>query len=68
MYADDISICIAANSIPELELTLNTVTVLANLHKWLNVNKLSLEVTKTELMLIGSETSHYNWSFTYCTN
>ena len=38
MYADDISIGIVANSLPELELALNTE--LANLHKWLNVNRL----------------------------
>ena len=29
-------------------------TELANLHEWLNVNKLSLNIAKTELMLIGS--------------
>ena len=53
MYADDTSISIAANNLPELELTLNTK--LANLHEWLNVNKLSLNIAKTELiMLIGS--------------
>ena len=52
MYADDISITIAASSLPELELALNTE--LANLHEWLNVNKLSLNIAKTELMLIGS--------------
>ena len=52
MYADDTSISIAASSLPELELALNTE--LANLHEWLNVNKLSLNIAKTELMLIGS--------------
>ena len=52
MYADDTSISIATGSLPELELALNTE--LANLHEWLNVNKLSLNVAKTELMLIGS--------------
>ena len=52
MYADDASISIAASSLPELELALNTE--LANLHEWLNVNKLSLNIAKTELMLIGS--------------
>ena len=31
MYADDISVSIAANSLPELELALNII--LANLHK-----------------------------------
>ena len=52
MYADDTSISIAASSLPELELALNTE--LANLHEWLNVNKLGLNIAKTELMLIGS--------------
>ena len=52
MYADDTSISIAASSLPELESALNTE--LAYLHEWLNVNKLSLNIAKTELMLIGS--------------
>ena len=53
MYADDTSISMAASSLPELELALNTE--LANPHELgLNVNKLSLNIAKTELMLIGS--------------
>ena len=52
MYADDTSISIAASSLPELESALNTE--LGYLHEWLNVNKLSLNIAKTELMLIGS--------------
>ena len=52
MYDDDTSVSIAASSLPELESVLNTE--LANLHEWLNVNKLSLNIVKTELMLIGS--------------
>ena len=52
MYADDTSISIAASSLPELESVLNTE--LANLHEWLDVNKLSLNIAKTELLLIGS--------------
>ena len=52
MYADDTSISIAASSLPDLESVLNTK--LANLHEWLNVNKLSLNIAKTELMLISS--------------
>ena len=39
-------------SLPELELALNAE--LANLHEWLNVNKLSLNIAKSEFMLIGS--------------
>ena len=52
MYTDDTSISIAASSLPELESALNAE--LAYLHEWLNVNKLSLNIAKTELMLIGS--------------
>lgn len=52
MYADDTSISFAASSLPELECTINGE--LANFHKWLIVNKLSLNIVKTELMLIGS--------------
>ena len=52
MYVDDTSISIAASSLPELESVLNTELV--NLYEWLNVNKLSLNIAKTELTLIGS--------------
>ena len=52
MYADDTSISIAASSLSELELALNAE--LANLHEWLNVNKFSLNIAKTEFMLTGS--------------
>ena len=48
MYVDDTSISIVASSLPELESALNTE--LANLHEWLNVNKLSLNIAKTELL------------------
>ena len=51
IWADDTSISIAASSLPELESALNTE--LANLHGWLNVNKLGLNIAKTVLMLIG---------------
>ena len=52
MYADDTSSSIAAGRLPELESALNSE--LANLHERLNVNKLSLNIAKTELMLVGS--------------
>lgn len=52
MYADDTNINIIAYSLPELECSGNDE--LANLHDWLRVNKLSLNIAKTELMLIGS--------------
>ena len=51
IWADETSISIAASSLPELESALNTE--LANLHGWLNVNKLGLNIAKTVLMLIG---------------
>jgi len=50
MYTNNTSIGIIASSLPELESALNTEV--ANLHEWLNVNKLSLNIAKTELMLI----------------
>ena len=53
LYADDTSISFAVGSLPELEGTINGE--LANFHKWLIVNKLSLNIVKTELMLIGSQ-------------
>ena len=53
MYADDTSISFAASGLPELEGTIDGE--LANLHKWLViVDKLNLNITKTELLLIGS--------------
>jgi len=67
MYADETSISIAASSLPQLESALNTE--LANLHEWLNVNKLGLNIAKTELMYrLTSETCHYNSPFNYCAN
>ena len=43
MYANDTSISIATSSFSELELAINAE--LANLHEWLNVNKLRLATT-----------------------
>ena len=48
VYETEICIAASYSSLPELELALNTE--LANLHEWLNVNKLSLNIAKTELM------------------
>ena len=47
MYADDTSISIAASSLQELESALNT-ELATQLHECLNVNKLSLNIAKTE--------------------
>ena len=52
MFADDTSISYAANSMDELQSVVNSE--LENLHKWLNTNKLSLNIAKTEFMIIGS--------------
>ena len=52
MYANDTSISFAASNFPDLEGTINGK--LASLHKWLIVYKLSLNIAKTELFLIGS--------------
>ena len=52
MFADDTNISIAANSVTELEQVINSE--LKNLHEWLLANRLSLNVAKTEFMIIGS--------------
>jgi tRNA threonylcarbamoyladenosine modification (KEOPS) complex Pcc1 subunit len=54
MFADDtnINISIAANSVTELQQIINSE--LKNLHQWLLANRLSLNVAKTEFMIIGS--------------
>ena len=54
MCADDTRISFAASIFPELEGTINGE--LANLHKWLN----SVNIAKTELLLIGSRQSLAN--------
>ena len=53
MYADDTSISYASKNIGEL----NTITSrhLDSLNKWLQSNKLSLNVVKTQAMIIGSQ-------------
>ena len=52
MFADDTSVSYAAKSMDELQSVINSE--LLNLHKWLNTNKLSLNIAKTEFMIIGS--------------
>ena len=52
MFADDTSASYAAKSMDELQSVINSELV--NLHKWLNTNKLSLNIAKTEFMIIGS--------------
>ena len=52
MYADDTSISYSSKNIDELNETLNSD--LDSLKRWLEGNKLSLNVIKTQAMVIGS--------------
>ena len=52
MFADDTSISYASNSLDEIQYDINSE--LENLNKWLVTNKLSLNIAKTEFMIIGS--------------
>ena len=52
MYADDTNLTYASNDIYVLESKLNQD--LESVNKWLISNKLTLNMTKTEYMLIGS--------------
>ena len=51
MFADDTTITISGSSLADLEQETNLE--LLNLHCWLRANKLSLNVAKTEFMVIG---------------
>ena len=52
MYADDTHLTYAGDCVDNLQLYLNLD--LENVHNWLRENKLTLNTTKTEFMLIGS--------------
>ena len=52
MYADDTNISFQSDKFDKLETLMNIE--LEQLKEWLNVNKLSLNVAKTEFMVIGS--------------
>ena len=52
MFADDTSITASSESVEELEALLNSD--LDNIYQWLVANKLTLNVSKTEYMIIGS--------------
>ena len=52
MFADDTSVTVKGKVIDEIELGLNED--LDNIRLWLQANKRSLNVTKTEYVLIGS--------------
>ena len=51
MYADDTHLTLATNSISDINQNLNQD--LANVSEWLIANKLTLNQSKTEFMLIG---------------
>ena len=52
MYADDTHLTYAGDNADNIQLHLNQD--LENVHNWLRANKLTLNMTKTEFMLIGS--------------
>ena len=52
MFADDTNLTLSAKTLTELKLALTPE--LNNLSCWLKANRLSLNVAKTELMIIGS--------------
>ena len=52
MYADDTNITTKGETIEELEGKLNCE--LNNVHNWLIANKLTINVSKTEYMLVGT--------------
>ena len=52
IIADDTNLTLSAKTLAELKLALTPE--LNNLSSWLKANKLSLNVAKTELMIIGS--------------
>ena len=52
MYADDTHLTFASNNMKDIELYLNQDV--ANVNQWLIANKLTLNQSKTEFMLIGS--------------
>ena len=52
MFADNTNTSVAAKSVTELELLINSD--MQNIHRWLIANRLSLNAAKTEFMIIGS--------------
>ena len=52
LFADDTNLTVAGDSIQEIESNMNSD--LAPVNQWLLANKLSLNVVKTEFILIGT--------------
>ena len=63
LFADDTNLTASANSVADLEAAANSD--LENVRKWLIANKLSLNVAKTEFILIGSKSMIKNISNSY---
>ena len=63
MFADDTNLTASVNSLTDLEAAANSD--LENLRKWLIANRLSLNVAKTEFMLIGSKPMTKNISVSH---
>ena len=53
LFGDDTNLTASGNSMTDVEVAVNSD--LENLRNWLMANKLSLNVGKTEFMLIGSQ-------------
>ena len=54
MYADDTRLTFASNNVAHRERALNENLAKVNVNEWLIANKLTLNKSKTEFMLIGS--------------
>ena len=55
MFADDTSVSYASDSLDEIQNVINSELKKFNLNSWLIANRLSLNITKTEFMIIGSQ-------------
>ena len=56
MYADDTSLCLKSKDISQLNEAINDD--LEHLDAWLNISKLSVNVAKTQSMLIATKPKH----------
>ena len=53
IFADDTNISVNATNVDQISVKLNTE--IQKIHTWLTANKLTLNATKTEFMIIGSK-------------
>ncbi len=56
MFADDTNIFLSGNNLKEMTETVNVE--LAKIHKWLQVNKFSINIDKTNYMIFKSKKKH----------